>query len=767
MVAPSTVPKDVDAPLGIRVKFSVEPEAQMAVSRVGKRAVSFKADKVAREQETAESREGADVIDLADTVEIESVPKSVAEETSWIPTCFDCGPTTNEATDEDMSREQPEVEAREESPEPASATELESQGAQGATSPETEDPAKEIETTKSPPGMFQWLTELVDPVPDAADPAAPVDLDEAIEGPEIVEPVTTTLAVVPVESGFCGMFTSVEPMSEKERKEEQDMSVYGESDKLMGDLLSLDMKEDETISGATMKTSDLDCKEDGSAAREKSIIQFTTNKAKVMPAISEHAEAPPTDEEVIKGVDRSKETRRLLLVKDLRKAISTHGRYDVRVADISAALGDLLNECEEHEQALKLHRDAAAIYSAKKGDDDPTTISAKTRLGQILEEAGHFDEAINTYYCVMVMQRALKGEKDTSAGDSLVNMANALRRKGDYTQGIKELKRALKIYRESLGDSHEKVSITVDAIASLYVTLGDFEKSAAILEEVVKLKAATMGMKSDAVAVTLISLATTYECSEEFDKAMKSLKKAYKIYTEIEGYSSEKSTSTLNLIAQLYEAMNDHNRASIAYLGVLRGCKINLGKDHIRVGEMYHKLGHSLRLTGQMEKALKCMKEALPIYVGKGVEMADVEMIAEVMHEMALIHQEKQDFQEAARVLNQELSVRRKIGQPEYPLIARTLNHLGVVEFELKNNSRALKHLVDALTIYQQRGEHGVDCAEVLFNTGLVFEAVQNYDRAKDAFAESARIYEDRGFEKDHPFILMANEKMTEVSEFE
>jgi tetratricopeptide (TPR) repeat protein len=328
------------------------------------------------------------------------------------------------------------------------------------------------------------------------------------------------------------------------------------------------------------------------------------------------------------------------------------------------------------------------------------------------------------------------------------------------------LKRALKIFRESLGDSHEKVSITVDAIASLYVTLGDFEKSAAILEEVVKLKAATMGMNSDAVAVTLISLATTYECSEEFEKAMKSLKKAYKIYTEIEGYSSEKSTSTLNLIAQLYEAMGDHNRASIAYLGVLRGCKINLGKDNLRVGEMYYKLGHSLRLTGQLEKALKCMKESLPIYVGKGVEMSDVEMIASVMHEMALIYQEKLDFQEAARVLNQELSVRRKIGQPEYPLIARTLNRLGVAEFELENNSRALKHLVDALTIYQQRGEHGVDCAEVLFNTGLVFAAVQNYERAMDAFAESARIYEDRGYEKDHPFILMANEKLDEVSEF-
>jgi tetratricopeptide (TPR) repeat protein len=724
MVAPSTVPRDVDAPLGIRIKPSVEPEAQMAVSSAGKRAVSFKTNEVAQEQETAESRDYADVIDLTDTVEIESMPQGALEETSWLPSFFDCGPTVNDALDEDMSREQPEVEVREESPEPTEAEEspeprsATEKVSEATTSSETDALAKDCEMTKPQPGMWQWLTKLADPVPD--DPAA---------------------------------------STEKEEDEDEDASVSGYSGKLMGDLLSLSgTKDDVTISGATMKTADLDCREDGSVAREKSIVQFTASKVKAMPVISEQAE------EVIKGADRSKETRRLLLVKDLRQAISTHGRYDVRVADISAALGDLLNESEEYEQALKLHRDAAAIYSAKMGDDNPTTISAKTRLGQILEEAGQFDEAINTYYGVMVMERALKGEKDT--GDSLVNMANALRRKGDYTQAIKELKRALKIFRESLGDSHEKVSITVDAIASLYVTLGDFEKSAAILEEVVKLKAATMGMNSDAVAVTLISLATTYECSEEFEKAMKSLKKAYKIYTEIEGYSSEKSTSTLNLIAQLYEAMGDHNRASIAYLGVLRGCKINLGKDNLRVGEMYYKLGHSLRLTGQLEKALKCMKESLPIYVGKGVEMSDVEMIASVMHEMALIYQEKLDFQEAARVLNQELSVRRKIGQPEYPLIARTLNRLGVAEFELENNSRALKHLVDALTIYQQRGEHGVDCAEVLFNTGLVFAAVQNYERAMDAFAESARIYEDRGYEKDHPFILMANEKLDEVSEF-
>jgi len=361
------------------------------------------------------------------------------------------------------------------------------------------------------------------------------------------------------------------------------------------------------------------------------------------------------------------------------------------------------------------------------------------------------------------MRKDVLGEKDPAVADGLALLAHALRKDGEYQHAIKELKRALKIYRESLGDSHEKVSSAVDAIASLYVTIGDFEKSSAILEEVVKLKAATVGMKSKAVAETLTNLAMTYECSEQFTQAMKALKKAYKIYTEIGGYSSEDATDTLHKIAILYEAMGDFNRASIAFLGVLRGRKIHHGEDHLLVGEIYCKLGHALRETGQLEKALKCMKEALPIFVGKGVEMHDVEKIADIMHEMAIIYKEKEHYGEAARIFKQELSVRRKIGQPEFPHVARTLNHLGFTEYEMKNNSRALKYLVEALTIFQDQGEHGMDCAEVLYNTGLVFAAVRNRDRALEAFYEADRLFSEQGCKQNHPSRIKTQREITKI----
>jgi tetratricopeptide (TPR) repeat protein len=462
--------------------------------------------------------------------------------------------------------------------------------------------------------------------------------------------------------------------------------------------------------------------------------------------------------------DESLEARRQSLVKELRSAIATFGRYDIRCAKITADLGDVLDEGGDHVHAVRLHKDATTIYSCKLGDDHSTTMNAKMRLGAVLENANQYDEAIGMYYLVTVMRRALHGENDPTVGDGLVQMAQTLRKKSDYLQAIKELKRALKVYRESLGDTNEKVANTVDQIASLYVTVGDFEKSAAILEEVVKLKAATMGMSSKPVAQTLSTLATTYECSEKFNGAMKALKKAYKIYTEIGGYSSEDSTNILNRIAQLYEATGDQNRAAIAYLGVLRARKVLLGADSLPVGETYFRLGHSLRETGQFDKALKCLKEALPIFVGQGVEMNDMKMVADIMHEMAFINQDKGNHQDAVRIFKQELSVRRKIGQPSFPLIARTLNHLGVAEFHLQNNTKALKYLVEALTIFQERGEQGIECAEVLFNTGLVFDAVQNNDRALDAYTEARRIFRDRGYGEDHPHLKKVNEKIARLN---
>jgi tetratricopeptide (TPR) repeat protein len=455
------------------------------------------------------------------------------------------------------------------------------------------------------------------------------------------------------------------------------------------------------------------------------------------------------------------ETRRQILVRELRNAVNRYGRYNTRCANITAALGDLYDENREHKQAIRLHQDAISVYSVKLGDDHETTIEAKTRLGKVQQNAGEYDDAISTFFNVLCMVKALKGDKDPLSSDAMVNLADALRQNGKYDLAVKTLKRALKVSREALGDSHPSVSRTVDEIASLYITMGDYSKGSAILEEVIKLKAATKGIGSEEVASSLSELATCYECAEQYSKAMKNLKKAYKIHVDISGESGESAVLTLERIALIYQATGQFKKAAIAYLGVLRGRKLALGESHPTVADTYFQLGVSLRESKQRDKAFKCMKQALNIYVGEGKDMHDVEMIAEVMHEMAIIHKANNNTEDAIKTFKQEIAVRRKLGQPEYPIISQTFNHLGVAEYESRNHNKALTYFMEALNIYKTKGHSsGTDFAEVLYNTGLVFDALRNKQRAHDAFLEAAHIFKMNGYDETHPHLSKAAKKL-------
>ena len=454
------------------------------------------------------------------------------------------------------------------------------------------------------------------------------------------------------------------------------------------------------------------------------------------------------------------ETRRKYLVHELRNAVTEYGRYDIRCANITAALGDLYDENREYKQALRLHKDVVSVYSANLGDDDKKTLEAKLRLGQVQENSDDIDAAINTYFNVMNMVKALKGEKDLEAMELYIRIADLLRKKGKYDLSIKIFKRALKSYRETLGDSHPTISTTVDSIASLYITIGEYGKASTILEEVVKLKAATLGLGSQEVASSLSELATSYECAEQYDDAMKNLKKAYKIYSDIGGENCEKSVLMLERIALVYQATAQYKKAAIAYLGVLRGRKRILGETDPTVADTYFHLGVSLRESNQNDKAFKCIKQALNIYVGEGKDMHDLQMIAEVMHELAVIHKAKKNMGDAIKTFKQEIAVRRKLGQPEYPFIAQSLNHIGVTEFEIKNYNRALKYFTEALAIFEKKRSDasssnktvpGTEYAEALYNTGLVFEALRNTKKARNAFIEAARIFKESVNSNSHP----------------
>lgn len=442
--------------------------------------------------------------------------------------------------------------------------------------------------------------------------------------------------------------------------------------------------------------------------------------------------------------------RTTFLVRKLKSTIKSHGRYDEKCAVVTTSLGKHYEEENEFGQACKIYSEAVCIYSTKLGDFHAKTLEAKIRLARVLDKLGRFEEALSLYCHILSMRRAVLGENDTGVADVMSYIAHALKSQGRLIQAIKELKRALKIYRAVLGDGHPQVTYTVDEISSLYVAAGDYEKATAILEEVVKLKASISGINTMDVATSLLQLADAYKASGDHLRSLRTLKKCYSVFTAVFGEDSDEATSILERIASTYKLLGDNDKAVTAYLALLRTRKDKFGESDPSIAQTYLHLGIALRLNQQPDKARKCMKQALSIYVGKDSEMNDIGMIADIMHEMALNSITTGDLAGGVKILKQELGIRKKIGKSENSNIARTLYHLGTTEIQLRNFNKASNFFMDALAIYEKTDDEvGISFARTLYCTGIVFEATRDPTSAEEAFIESVKILKGAGLSED------------------
>lgn len=453
------------------------------------------------------------------------------------------------------------------------------------------------------------------------------------------------------------------------------------------------------------------------------------------------------------------------LVKQLRAARGKHGRHHVKCATLTSALGDELYKCGHYEKAFGMYKDALSAFSTKLGDSNVTTIECRLRLGETLDKLGKYDAAIQEYHSVYEMRKGLNGDKDATVADALVMISKALRQKeGRVSQALKELKKALKMYRTCLGDSDPKVAAVVDDIASLYIMTGNYEKAAAILDEVVKLKAAIGGMYTTEVADTLTQLALAQQATGDTDNALKSLKKAYSINTSVSGDDSAETTESLRKLARFYMETQDYQKAINACMGVLNRKKRTLGNADPSLADTYVDLGMCLQQTGDLNKASKCLKLALTLCIGaKGSTMRESSTIAHIMHELGVIHQLNGRTKDAIKVFKQELVVRKKMSK-EDPAVARTLFYLGTAKYDIGDYTPALTYLTEALSIYEKNSDNfGMDFAETLFSTGLVFKTTKHDERARQAFLESLKLFYAHGLGNDHELVKMATTKLKEL----
>jgi tetratricopeptide (TPR) repeat protein len=165
------------------------------------------------------------------------------------------------------------------------------------------------------------------------------------------------------------------------------------------------------------------------------------------------------------------------------------------------------------------------------------------------------------------------------------------RRSDRHAAALSAYNASLRGMRGILGSQHGVVAAVLGNIGNLHVETGDYDMAFAIYQEVLGIETLQLGLSHPEVAVTLHNIATI-ECSRgNYADGVSLYRQVVDMQRIRYGNEHIAVAVTLSCLADAYEKLRSVNRAVEAYEEALN-CRIAvLGKSHLDVGRLMHKLG--------------------------------------------------------------------------------------------------------------------------------------------------------------------------------
>ena len=182
-------------------------------------------------------------------------------------------------------------------------------------------------------------------------------------------------------------------------------------------------------------------------------------------------------------------------------------------------------------------------------------------------------------------------ESDIDIAMTLHQIGQIHRRSNRHAAALSAYNASLRGMRDVLGTQHSIVAAVLGNIGNLYMETGDYDMAFAIYQEVLGIETLQLGLSHPEVAVTLHNIATI-ECSRGNFADGVSLYRQVVDMQKIR-YGNEHITVavTLSCLADAHEKLRNVNRATKAYEEALKIRIAVLGKSHLDVGRLMHKLG--------------------------------------------------------------------------------------------------------------------------------------------------------------------------------
>ena len=346
---------------------------------------------------------------------------------------------------------------------------------------------------------------------------------------------------------------------------------------------------------------------------------------------------------------------RMPLVVDMAQAYSDLGAYDKGLALLNRSSSvSLLNKLTFAQQAEAFETEGT-LYRLKS----------------------NYKAAEPLFRRALALRRNTLRASDPLIAQSLTTLGECLYLQQQDLEAESLLREALRIRRSSPPDNADDVR---NYLALLLKRKGEFNEAVELLSEAVAISLRVGGTDSPSYGQSLHNWASALIDVGDLGQAETRLRELLDVRRRVLGRTHPAITYTLN---NLGFVLLEEGKPSAAEPYLKENLQLRLqvyGRENPGVISGWNNWARFLHATGQFEEARKSYQRALDIALKEGPETWTVAQIKANLGRLAF---DQKDHKQAEDLEEEALSVRRKLGGPEKPVIATSLLDLAIIRLYL------------------------------------------------------------------------------------
>jgi serine/threonine protein kinase/tetratricopeptide (TPR) repeat protein len=392
-------------------------------------------------------------------------------------------------------------------------------------------------------------------------------------------------------------------------------------------------------------------------------------------------------------------------------------------------LGRAYHDDGKLDLALPLLEETLKRRKARLADDDPDTLISMNNLAGGYWAAGKPDLALPLWEETLKLRKARLGPDDPETLASMNNLALGYQDTGKLDLALPLFQEALKRITAKLGADHLYTLNSMNNLAVTYLRAGQLALALPLLEETLKLRRARLGVDHPGTLASMNTLCTGYLTAKKLDRALPLLEETRKACQARFGVDHAETLRSMSNLAQGYKMVGKVGLAIPLLEETLKRQQARLGADHRETFTTMINLVAAYQAAGKPDFALPLLEEGLKRRKTKlGPDHADT---LSAMNELATAYQAAGKLDQAVPLLEETLRLRRAKFGPDHPDTLVSLNNLAGGYQAAGKLPLALPLLQEAAAAAEKQHFHLEGAATILDNLTFTYEQLQQFDQAE------------------------------------